>query len=61
MEALPSSREQETAAASRILDADIAQETANVVKARVHQQVASAVLAQAKQQPLLVLQLLRDG
>jgi flagellin len=47
-------------AASRILDADVAEEVANMTRLQILQQAAAAVLAQANQQPTLVLQLLRD-
>ena len=46
------------AARSRILDADIASESAELVRTQILQQAASAVLAQANQQPALALQLL---
>jgi len=48
-----------SAAQSRIRDADIAAETANLTRAQVLQQAGVAVLAQANQQPQLALQLLR--
>jgi len=48
-----------TAARGRIMDADIAQETANMTKASVLQQAGIAVLAQANQTPNMVLALLR--
>jgi flagellin len=48
-----------TAARGRIMDADIAQETANMTKASVLQQAGIAVLAQANQTPNMVLSLLR--
>jgi len=48
-----------TAARGRIMDADIAQETANMTKASVLQQAGIAVLAQANQAPNMVLSLLR--
>jgi flagellin len=41
------------------MDADIASEAAELVKKRILQQVASSVLAQANQVPLLALRLLR--
>ena len=47
-----------SAARSRILDADIAQETANLTRNAILQQAGTAVLAQANQQPQLALQLL---
>ena len=46
------------AAESRIRDADIAKEAAELVRTQILQQAASAVLAQANQQPALALQLL---
>ncbi|MBF0367969.1 MAG: hypothetical protein HQL52_00780 [Magnetococcales bacterium] len=48
-----------SAARSRIMDADIAEETANLTKYSIIQQAATAVLAQANQQPQLALQLLQ--
>ncbi|NTV14073.1 MAG: flagellin FliC [Desulfobulbaceae bacterium] len=48
-----------TAARGQIMDADIAQETANMTKASVLQQAGIAVLAQANQTPNMVLSLLR--
>jgi flagellin len=48
-----------SAAQSRIRDADVAAETANLTRANVLQQAGVAVLAQANQQPQLALQLLR--
>lgn len=55
---LSSSRENYIAANSRIMDADIAQESANLIRHQILQQAASSVLAQANQQPALSLQLL---
>ena len=46
------------AARSRILDADIANETSKLTKNAILQQAGTAVLAQANQQPHLALQLL---
>jgi len=46
------------AAASRIRDADIASESAELVRIGIQQSAAAAVLAQANQQPALVLELL---
>ncbi|MBF0283708.1 MAG: flagellin FliC [Magnetococcales bacterium] len=43
---------------SRIMDADVAQETANLTRSSILQQAGTAVLAQANQQPQLALQLL---
>ena len=48
-----------SAARSRIMDADIAQETAAMTQANVMQQAGIAVLAQANQAPNMVLALLR--
>jgi len=45
-------------AASRILDADISKETAELIRVQILQQAASAVLGQANQTPALALQLL---
>ncbi|MFO7578362.1 MAG: flagellin [Pelovirga sp.] len=47
-----------SAARSRILDADVAQETANLTKYNILQQAGVAILAQANQQPQLALALL---
>lgn len=47
------------AAESRIIDADIAQESASLARHQILQQVGSSILAQANQQPELALQLLR--
>lgn len=48
-----------TAARSRILDADIAQETSNMTKQNILQQAGVAILAQANQSPQLALSLLQ--
>jgi flagellin len=48
-----------TAARSRILDADIAQETSAMTKNNILQQAGVAILAQANQTPQLALQLLQ--
>ncbi|MBF0214081.1 MAG: hypothetical protein HQM00_11065 [Magnetococcales bacterium] len=48
-----------SAARSRIMDADVAAETANLTKYSIMQQAGTAILAQANQQPQLALQLLR--
>ena len=56
---LVSSRDNFMQAESRIRDADIAQEAANMVRLQVLQQAGTAVIAQANQQPKLVLDLLR--
>jgi flagellin len=47
------------AAEGRILDSDIAGESARLVQSQIKQQAAASVLAQANQQPALALQLLR--
>ncbi len=47
-----------SAARSRIMDADIAQETAEMTKANILQQAGVAILAQANQTPQLALSLL---
>ena len=53
------SRENFSAAESRIRDADVAEETANLTRSSILQQAGVAVLAQANQQPSLALTLLR--
>ncbi|MEG3641184.1 flagellin N-terminal helical domain-containing protein [Magnetococcus sp. PR-3] len=50
--------ERTEAARSRILDADIAAETANLTRNAIMQQAGTAILAQANQQPQLALSLL---
>lgn len=47
------------ASASRIADADIAKESAELIRLRILQNVGASVLAQANQQPGLVLELLK--
>jgi len=47
-----------SAARSRILDADIAQETSNMTKFNILQQAGTSILAQANQAPQLALSLL---
>jgi flagellin len=54
-----STSENLTASRSRIQDADFAQETANLSRAQVLQQAATAMLSQANQLPQQVLQLLK--
>lgn len=49
-----------SAARGRIMDADFAQETANLSRAQILQQAGSAMVAQANQQPQQVLALLRN-
>jgi flagellin len=56
---LASSRENFAAAAGRIMDADVAEESANLTRTQILQQAGAAVLAQANLQPSLALQLLR--
>jgi flagellin len=56
---LSTSRENTIAAASRITDADIAVEAAELTRLNILQQAGAAVLAQANQQPSLAVQLLR--
>ncbi|MFT3858029.1 MAG: flagellin [Aquabacterium sp.] len=51
--------ENQTAARSRIMDADFAVETANLSRAQILQQAGSAMIAQANQLPQQVLSLLR--
>ncbi len=48
------------AARSRIMDVDIAQESADLVRGQILQQAGAAILAQANQQPSLALTLLRQ-
>ena len=48
-----------SAARSRILDADIAQETSAMTKNNILQQAGVSILAQANQTPQLALQLLQ--
>jgi len=56
---LQSGVENQSAARSRIMDADFAAETANMSRANVMQQAGTAMIAQANQQPQQVLALLR--
>ena len=56
---LQSGVENQSAARSRIMDADFAAETANMSRANVMQQAGTAMIAQANQQPQQVLTLLR--
>ncbi len=53
------SAENQTAARSRIMDADFAKETAALTRAQILQQAGTAMLAQANQVPQTVLQLLQ--
>ncbi len=57
---LQSLSENSLAAASRIRDADIASEAADLVRLQILQQSSTAVLAQANLQPQLVLTLLKS-
>lgn len=52
-------RENFSSAESRIRDADVAEETANLTRATILQQAGVSILAQANQQPQLALSLLR--
>ncbi|WKJ89669.1 flagellin [Methylomonas montana] len=56
---LQSSIENQSAARSRIMDADFATETANLSRAQILQQAGTAMLAQANQSTQNVLQLLQ--
>ena len=56
---LMTASENQSAARSRIMDADFATETANMSRANVLQQAGTAMIAQANQQPQQVLTLLR--
>ncbi len=51
--------ENQSAARSRIVDADFATETANLSRAQILQQAGNAMVAQANQMPQMVLQLLQ--
>ena len=51
--------ENQSAARSRIVDADFAAETANLSRAQILQQAGTAMVAQANQLPQQVLQLLK--
>ncbi|MBF0191889.1 MAG: flagellin FliC [Magnetococcales bacterium] len=51
--------ENTSASRSRITDADIAAETANLTRNSILQQAGTAILAQANQQPQIALQLLK--
>ena len=53
--------ENQTAARSRIMDADFAAETSNMSRAQILQQAGNAMVAQANQLPQQVLALLRNG
>jgi flagellin len=56
---LQTSVENQSAARSRIMDADFAQETASLSRAQILQQAGNAMIAQANQAPQQVLSLLR--
>jgi flagellin len=56
---LQSSIENQSAARSRIMDADFASETANMSRAQILQQAGTAMVAQANQIPQNVLRLLQ--
>jgi len=51
--------ENQSAARSRVMDADFARETANLTRTQILQQAGTAMLAQANSQPQGVLSLLR--
>jgi flagellin len=51
--------ENQSAARSRIMDADFAAETANLSRAQILQQAGNAMIAQANSMPQMVLQLLQ--
>jgi flagellin len=55
---LQSSADNYAVASSRIKDADLAQESSNLVRVKILQQAGAAVLAQANQQPALAIKLL---
>ena len=56
---LEGARENQSAAKSRIMDADFAKETANLSRTQILQQAGTAMVAQANQLPQQVLSLLR--
>jgi flagellin len=56
---LMTARENFQSAESRIRDADVAEEAADLTRLNILQQAGTAILAQANQQPQLALQLLR--
>jgi flagellin len=56
---LQNASENQAAARSRIMDADFAQETANLSRSQILQQAGTAMVAQANQLPQSVLQLLK--
>lgn len=61
LSALQASREEKQASYSRIMDADVAMEAANMVRENILQQMGTAVLAQANQTPALLIKLLTGG
>jgi flagellin len=58
IDSLTNQAENITAATSRIMDADIAAESANLTKNSILQQAGTSILAQANQQPGMALQLI---
>lgn len=54
------SREQYLAAESRIKDVDVAEESAQIVAKQILQKTATAILAQASQQPRIAIKLLKS-
>ena len=58
-DSLASSIENSTAAKSRIMDADYAQETSNLTRGQILQQAGTAMLTQANSMPNIVLSLLK--
>lgn len=59
MNVLQAARENYSAAYSRIVDADVASETANMIRNQIREQTSSRILAQANIQPQLALSLLK--
>jgi flagellin len=59
IQVLKVNEENTTAARGRIMDADFAEETANLSRSQILQQAASAMVAQANSLPQMALQLLR--
>ena len=55
------SKENSQSAASRILDADIADETAKMTKFEIIQEVSASMLAQANRSPTIALKLLQNS
>jgi flagellin len=60
IETLTVARENFQQSESGIIDADVAEESAEMTKASIQQQAGTALLAQANLQPRMVLELLRD-